>query len=151
MHDRGHASCEGARDGDLARKEAPDPFRLTVAVRPASGRCDRDDRARASSLGQLEREGSPRRIPDDVGAVHTEFVEMGLERVGGGRVRRRTAERIGRAAVMTREGGSDHFVTSDKLAEQRAPVVPGAREAVQQQDRLSDAGTVEGGRYLSQV
>ena len=149
VHDGGHVRRESARDAELAREEEAESFRLPVAVAPAAGWREGDDGARPTALGQFKGECASRRIADDVYGVHAKLVKLGLEHVGAGRERGRAADRIGRAAVVAGEGRSDHLVASDKLAEHGTPVMPGTQEAVQQQQRLAVAGTVEGGRDLS--
>ena len=149
MHDGGHVRCEGARDTDLARKASPNPPSLAIAVRPATGRCEGDHGERPTALGEFKRQCTPQRITDDVRGGHAEFVKVALERVGSTFERQRAVDWKWRAAVMASERRRDYFITSDKFAEHRTPVVPGTHKSVQEDERLAGAGTVQGSRDLS--
>ena len=142
-HDHLDARQRRAREADLAGEEAREPLGLAVAGVPAPGRRQRDDAAGASALGEFERERASERVAHDVRGVHRDFVEVALEVVGSAVERHRVPRLVGRAAVMTGERRRDHFVPRHQVAQQRAPVVPGAREPVQQQDRLARAGAIQ--------
>ena len=142
----GDARLKRTRDAELAREEAREPQRLAIALSPAASGGECDDRARAAALGELQRERTPHRVPDEVRGVHAELVEVVFERVGGALKAQRARRRVRRAAVVAGQRRCDHFVARDQIAEQRAPVVPGTGETVQQHDRLAGAGTVQGWR-----
>ena len=142
-HDPLHARQQRACEADLTREEAREPLCLAVARAPAAGRRQRHDAARASALGEFERERASKRVAHDVRGVHRDFVEVALEVVGSAVERHRVPRLVGRAAVMTGERRRDHFVPRHQVAQQRAPVVPGAGEPVQQQDRLAGASPIQ--------
>jgi hypothetical protein len=80
--------------------------------------------------------------------ANAEFVEMVFERV-----RRRGEADLElrgkrRTAVVARERRRDHLVARDEIREHRPPVVPGAREAVDQDDLLARSRPVQGCREL---
>ena len=81
-------------------------------------------------------------------AANAEFVEMALERV-----RRRGEAHLEvrgkrRTTVVARERRRDHLVARDEVREHRPPVMPGAREAVDQDDLLARSRAVQGCREL---
>ena len=107
----------------LAREETREAPRLAVARRPAAGRRERDDRAGAAALGELQRQRAAHRVADDVRACRhparrdgppSESVEPAkLIGLPGGN---------GVPAVVSGERRRDHLVARDELAEQRAPM-----------------------------
>src|ERR1700729_2072999 len=70
-----------ARKTLLAREEARESLCLPVAFDPAAGRRKCDDRSRPPALGELERERATKRIAHEMGAAHSELVEMTLQMV----------------------------------------------------------------------
>jgi hypothetical protein len=76
-----------------------------------------------------------------VSGADAQLVEVALERVGASRDRELALER--RPAVVARERGCYDLEARDELREHRAPVAPGAHEAVQQDEGLPLPGAVE--------
>ena len=68
---------------DLLGEETPDARALAVALAPAAGGRQRDDRSRTAALGQLECDATAHGVADEVRRADTQLVQQSFDRVGG--------------------------------------------------------------------
>ena len=105
----------GDRAGD--RKDRGDPPLPVTAPRPVSTRRQRDHRARAPALGELQREQAAQRVARDVRGLPAGRVELALEAVGQRPDPRGDAVGKALAVQVAQERGSEHFEGALQLVE----------------------------------
>lgn len=111
-HDERQAFGVQARHAALTSKQTRQSLGLAVALYPATRGREPHDGERTTALGQFQREATPHRVADDMGATHADFVQVALEMIGARSKRERAAHVERRTAVVTGERGRDHFVAS---------------------------------------
>ena len=102
-HDGVQGRCSRARGADLARKEAGKAPGLAITVRPSTGRCEGNHRARPSALGQFKRQ--PHQLPEDPRGFPTATTIIKLARAALGGGDGRPAGGVGRGRRLGRVAG----------------------------------------------
>ena len=131
-HEARNLLARDAHHPHLPCEETRNPLRLWTTQLPAASRRDRDDAARPTPLGELERESAAHRVTDEMGGADAELVEMDLERVAGIRdLLEAHAARVLGSTAVARQRWRDHLVARDEIGEHRPPMAPVTGEPMQ--------------------